>query len=168
MTLPKLLFSVCLIISVLCLAGGYGIAGRWIGVVTAIITSPTWLVARKHPATWLPFFCLIGSVSLAAIGLLKGSPVVLMICSSGFALAAWDLLLLNKVLRSNSSGEQNHLYEKKHVQSLALALGSGLVLAMLGRLVDLRISFSLMVFFIALVLYGLERVLVIITKAEHK
>jgi hypothetical protein len=157
MTFRKTLFAVCLVVSVLCLASGYGIAGKWIGVVMAIITGLVWLLARKYPASWLPHICLFASVCLAVIGRLTGSPPLLMICGSGVALAVWDLLLLEAALGSDSSGEQTRRYENKHLQSLVLVLGAGLCVVFFGRLLTLQIPFVLLVLFVALAVFGLDR-----------
>jgi hypothetical protein len=154
----KTFFILCLAVSMLCLVIGYGIAGGWIGAVTAIVTGLAWLPARKYPDSGLPLICLIVSVCLAVAGQLIGSPPLLMICGAGLALAVWDLLLLDSALRNNSFGEHTKQYESKHLQSLALALGIGLCVASLGRLLNLRIPFVLLMLFIVLILFGLDRV----------
>lgn len=157
MTLRKTSFTVCLVISVLCLAAGYGIAGHWIGAVMAIITGFAWLLARKYPASGLPLICLLASVCMAVVGQRNGSSPLLMICGSGIALAVWDLLLLDVALGNNSSGEQTRYYENKHLQSLVLALGFGFFVAFLGRLLTLQIPFVLLVLFVALAVFSLDR-----------
>jgi hypothetical protein len=156
--LRKTFFVICLTVSMLCLTAGYGIAGEWIGAAIAIVTGLAWLLARKYPASGLPFICLVVSVCLAVVGRLSGSPPLLMICGSGFALAVWDLIFLDEALGGNSSEEQTRQYESKHLQSLALALGSGLLITFLGRLLNLQIPFVLLMLFIALALFGLDRV----------
>jgi hypothetical protein len=80
-----------------------------------------------------------------------------MICGSGLALAAWDLVFLDDALGGNLSEGQTRRYESKHLQSLALALGCGLLLAFLGRFLSFQIPFALLVFFIVLVVFGLDR-----------
>jgi hypothetical protein len=156
--LRKTLFVICLVVSMLCLAAGYGIAGQWIGAVIAVITGLAWLPARKYPDSGLPFICLVVSVFLAVVGRLSGSPFLLMICGSGFALAVWDLVFLDDALGSNSIGEQTRRYENKHLQALALALGCGLIVAFVGRLINFRIPFMVMMLFVALLIFGLERI----------
>lgn len=151
-------FAICLIVSTLCLAVGYAIAGHWIGAGLAIITGLTWLLARKYPVSGLSLICLLASVGLAVAGQLTGSPPLLMICGSGFALAVWDLLFLDTALGRNASGEQTKRYESKHLQSLALALGSGLSVAFLGRFLNLQIPFVVLVLFVALAIFGLDRI----------
>lgn len=157
MALRKIFFVVCLVALVLCLTAGYGLAGQWIGAVMAIIAGFAWLLARKYPTSRLPLICLLVSVGLAVIGRLTGAPPWLMICGSGVALALYDLLYLDVALGSNSSGEQTRHYESKHLQSLTLALGSGLLVVFLGRLLRLQVSFFGLVFFVALAVFGLDR-----------
>ena len=164
MTLRKSFFVICLVVSMLCLAVGYGIAGQWIGAVIAIISGLAWLLARKYPFSWLPFICLLMSVGLAVAGRLTGSPPLLMICGSGVALAVWDLLLLDGDLGINSSGRPTRQYENKHLQSLALVLGFGLLVTFLGRLLNPQIPFVLLLLFVALVIFGLDRVVGYIKK----
>ena len=158
MPLRKVLFFVCMMLSVLCLAAGYIIAGQWIGACAAILMVPAWLFVRKHPDAWLPSICLFTSVGLAVVGRLTGSPPGLMICSSGVALAVWDLLFLDNTMGVNSSKEQIRQYENKHLQALALALGSGLLVTFLGRLLNLQIPFVVMMLLVALLLFGFERI----------
>jgi hypothetical protein len=154
----KTLFVICLAVSMLCLAAGYGIAGQWIGAVIAVITGLAWLPARKYPDSGLPVICLVVSVCLAVVGRLSGASSLLMICGSGFALAVWDLVFLDDALGSNLIGEQTKRYENKHLQALALALGCGLTLAFVGHLINFRIPFMAMMLFVALVIFGLERI----------
>ncbi|HLO29124.1 MAG TPA: hypothetical protein VK249_08320 [Anaerolineales bacterium] len=158
MDIRKTSFVVCLVVSMLCLAAGYGFAGQWIGTVIAITLGLAWLPARKYPVSGLPHICLIASVGLAVIGQLTGTLPLLMIIGSAFALAVWDLILLDAVLGANSSGEQIRRYENKHLQSLALVLGAGLLAACLGGLLNLQIHFVAMMLFVALVIFGFDRV----------
>jgi hypothetical protein len=154
----KTFFIVCLVASMLCLTAGYGFTGGWIGAVIAIISGLAWLLARKYPLSWLPHICLFASVSLAVAGQLTGTPPLFMLGGSGFALAAWDLIFLDANLSTNSSGEQTRRYENKHLQSLALALGFGWLAAFIGGLLHLQIPFVAMMLFVALVIFGLERI----------
>ena len=158
MSLRKTFFIIWLIISVLCLAAGYGIAGQWIGATIAILIGPAWLLARKYPDSQLPLVCLLGSVGFAVVGRLVGAPPFLMIFASAVALAVWDLLYLDSALGNHSSVEQTRHYENKHLQSLALALGSGLLGTLLGRFVKIQIPFIVWMLFITFTLFALDRV----------
>jgi hypothetical protein len=155
--LRKPFLTVCLAVSTLCLAAGYASAGKWVGAVIAILMGAAWLFARKYPDLGLPSICLAGSVGLAVVGRLNGAPPLLMICGSGFALAVWDLVLLDNALDGALPEAQTRLYESRHLQSLALALGFGLLMAFLGRLLTLRTPFVVVMLLVALVIFGLDR-----------
>jgi hypothetical protein len=159
MSLKKVFFVICIGITALFLGVGFGIAGKWILALIAILIAPAWLFARKYAHTWLPFICLLTSVGLAVVGILIGASSLWMFLGSGFSLAVWDLLLFSAALENNPSGEQARLYEIKHIQSLVLALGFGLLLLFLGRLFTLQIPFPLLILFVTSVLFGLDRTL---------
>jgi hypothetical protein len=160
----RTLFIICLIVSVLCLASGFWIAGQWIGAVIAILIGPAWLLARKYSASRLPHICLAGTVGLAVIGRLTGSPPVLTIVGSALALAAWDLLILDSALGNKESAEPTRQYENGHIQSLTLALSAGLVVALLGRLLSIQIPFIVLLFCVAFILIALDHIWGLIKK----
>jgi hypothetical protein len=149
---------ISLIIFALCLAAGYGMAGKWMGSLVAILMGPAWLFARKNMDPWLPFICLLASVGLAVAGRLFGAPYLLMILGSALALAAWDLTYLDVALRNNSFGEQTRRYENKHIQSLVLALGFGLFGTILGHIIVLRFPFVVLMLLITFTLFAMDRV----------
>jgi hypothetical protein len=157
MVLRKILFATSLTFFVLCLGAGYVTVGQWLGAIFTMITALAWIMVRKYPTSWLPHICLVVSVGLAAAGILTGSPAVWMIMGSGMALVVWDLLFLNDALGDTPNENQTRRYENRHLQSLAISLGAGLLAALLGRFIHLQISFILVVFFIALAVFGLDR-----------
>ena len=158
MSLRTALFVICLMISVVCLTAGFWIAGKWIGALVAILIGPAWLFARKNMDPWLPFICLLASVGLAVAGRLFGAPYFLMILGSALALAVWDLIYLDTALGKNSFGAKTRRYKNKHVQSLVLALGFGLFVALLGRFINIRIPFIVLMLLISFTLFALDRV----------
>jgi len=156
MSRRRIFFVICMLISAACLAAGYASAGQWIGAVLAIILAAAWLLARRYPGADLGFICLLGSVCLAVAGQLSRAQPVLMTCGAGAALAAWDLLGLDETL--NGGEPQNREYENRHLQALASALGSGLLLAVLGRLLNLQVPFIVVAVSVGVLLFGLDRV----------
>jgi hypothetical protein len=158
MSLRKALFIISLIILMLCLAAGYGIAEKWMGALVVLLIGPAWLFARKNADPWLPFLCLLASVGLAVAGRLFGAPYWLMIFASAMALAVWDLIDLEAALGGNSLGAQTRRYENKHIQSLALALGLGLFGALLGRSINLRLPLIVLMLLIVFTLFALDRI----------
>jgi hypothetical protein len=106
----------------------------------------------------LPLVCLLITVGFAVAGRLIGSPALLMIFASAVALAVWDLSYLDSALGNPSSVEQTCHYENRHLQSLTLALGSGLLATLLGRFLKIQIPFIVWMLFITLLLFALDRV----------
>jgi uncharacterized membrane protein len=123
-----------------------------------------WLLAWKYPSLLLPHLCLIVSILLGVTGILSGVPSWLMICGAAAALAAWDLLLLISALKNVSATGKNRLYEVWHFQSLALAVGGGLLVAFLGQMLSFQIPFPILLILTAGVVFLLERVSRIIKK----
>jgi hypothetical protein len=155
-------------ISVVCLAAGYWIAGKWIGALIAILVGPAWLFARNNTDPWLPFICLLASVGLAVAGRLLGASFWLMIFGSALALAVWDLIYLDTALGKNSFGEQTRRYENKHIQSLVLALCFGLIVVLFGRFLSIRVPFIVLMLLISFTLFALDRVWVYIKRTGCK
>jgi hypothetical protein len=156
MSRRKVYFVICMLISTVCLAAGYASAGQWMGAGLAIILIAAWWLARKYPDADLGFICLLSSVCLAVAGQLSGAMAVLMTCGAGAALAAWDLLELDESLKGDEP--QTREYESRHLQALALALGSGLLLAILGRLLNFQMPFIVVALSVGVLLFGLDRV----------
>jgi len=158
MTLRNRLFAVFLVLFVVCLAAGYAMSGRWVGTAIAVLMGPAWWFARKSTASALPQICLFGSVALAVAGRLTGSPAILMIVGSAATLAVWDLLLLDSALNKKSSAGDARQYENAHLRSLMLALGLGLLVAVLAGLIQLQVPFFVLMLLIAFSLFALDRV----------
>lgn len=158
MSLRKPFFGICQVLFIFCMVIGYGIVGHWIGAVIAFLTGLAWLFARKYPSSRLSLICFLASVGLALTGLLTGSSPLLMISGSGFALATWDLILLDTALGSNMFGEQTKRYENRHLQLLGLTLGSGIFVAFIERFLHFQIPFALLVFFVGIAVFGLDRI----------
>ena len=158
MAVRKIIRLVCPIISVTCLAIGYTTTGPWIASFVLVFTLLPWLFAIKWPSGFLSSCALVLSVSLAAAGLLTGAMPLLMMVGAALALAGWDVVLWNYALTSNSLSTLLTLIEIKHYQSLAAALGLGLLAVVVGRLFRLQIPFGWMVILVILVLFSVERI----------
>ena len=143
-------------ISLLCLAAGFGIAGYWVGAVIALLMAPAWWLAQKYAS--LMTVCLSISVGLAVVGTLIGCSPAWMIFGSAAALAAWDLVLLDFAMGNHSSGEPTRRYESRHLGSLLMALGFALLAIVLGRFVTIQLPFIVLLFSLAFILIALDRV----------
>ena len=154
----KTFFTVILAASALCLAAGYGLAGQLIGVVAAVITGIAWLPARKYPNSGLPLLCFLAAVGSAVAGILTGAPALLMICGSGLALAAWDLLFLDVTLDCTLPGVQTRKYEYDHLRSVVMAVAAGLMVVLFGHFINLRIPFLVLALLVLLAVFSLNRI----------
>ena len=158
MPFRKILRLVCPLICVTCLGVGYATSGPWISSFVLVFTLLAWLFAIKWPFGPLPSSALVFSVGLAAAGVLTGATPLLMMLGAALALAGWDGLLWNRILANNSITTSLTLIEGKHYQSLALALGLGLLAVVAGRAFHFQIPFGWMVVLVILALFSLERI----------
>ncbi len=158
MPVRKILRLVCPVISVTCLGIGYTTTGLWIAGLVLVLTLLTWLFAVKWPFGFLPTSTLVFSTSLAVAGLLTGAMPLLMMLGAALALAGWDVILWNRALINNSLSASPTLIERQHYQSLAVALGLGLLAIIAGRLFRFQIPFGWMVVLVILTLFSLERI----------
>jgi hypothetical protein len=103
---------------------------------------------------------LVISVVWGAVGLLVDASPVLMILGTTLALASWDLMLLDHTLTScaNASAETIGLFEHRHYQSLALALGLGLLIVIAGRMIHFEIPLGGMIILAILAMFSLDRI----------
>ncbi len=139
------------------------LGGQGLLALAALFPLFGWLLARQYPTA-----CLTVSVCLAGLGLLVGASPFLMILSSTAALACWDLQLLDQSLSGCSISRKAKIFENKHIQSLLLALGAGLLLAFAGTMSMFQIPFGVMVLLVILAVLGLERVSHILKKQNNR
>jgi hypothetical protein len=160
MSWRKILNLVCPIVYAVCLAVAYAQVRQWTSLAIVLLTFLAWLLARKRPSIELSSTVLLISVGLAAAGLFAGASPFLMMLSATFALASWDLVLLDHTLtdNANSSAKTIALFENRHYQNLALALGLSLLIAVAGQLIRLQIPLGGMILLVILALFGLDRV----------
>ena len=87
-----------------------------------------------------------------------GVSPLLMIFGSAMALVVWDLVLLDSAVGNTSVGEQTRQYETRHLRSLLLTLGFGLIATLLGRSLSIQIPFLVLLLFVAFILFALDRI----------
>ena len=160
MPLRRILSLVCPMICAACLAAGYAANGGWIAIAASASTGLMWLLAYKRPASLPPSGALVISVVWGAVGLLADATPILMILSTTLALVGWDLMLLDHTLTgcANSSAQTISLFENRHYQSLALALGPGLLIVIAGRMIHIEIPLGGLIVLTILALFGLDRI----------
>jgi hypothetical protein len=158
MPFRKILRFVFPILCVTSLGLGYATTRTWIAIFVLVLTLLAWLSAIKWPVEFLSYLALVFTVGLAAAGLLTGAAPLWMLLGAAFALASWDVILWNHTSADNSLTARLTLFESKQYQSLALALGLGLLAVVVGRLFRFQIPFGWMVVLVILALFSLERI----------
>ena len=143
------------------LAVAYAQVGQWIMLAIVLINFLAWLLTWRRPSIELSSTALMISVGSAAAGLLAGTVPFLMMLGVTFALAGWDLAFWDhtRIGVINSSAKTAALFENRHFQSLALALGLGLLAAVAGQLIHFQIPLGGMIVLVILALFCLDRVL---------
>lgn len=166
MNLRQLLLAAGLGLLGLSLMAGYNTIGNRTGFLISGLCILAWLscwwsvrrVSSSDFLSGLPSVCLFVSVGLAASGLVLGAPVFLMIGAVSLSLAVWDLLTLDVALSGHFLGEQSQRYEARHLRSLGLALGSGILLCHVARLTSFHVPFAVLLLLVAAVVLTLDRI----------
>jgi|WetSurMetagenome_2_1015567.scaffolds.fasta_scaffold353921_1 hypothetical protein len=160
MLLRRAISLACPIVCTICLAAGHAVNGWGIGVIAGASTGVAWWLANKWPATLLPVAAFVISIAWGAAGLLAGAPPLLMFPSATFALASWDLVLFDHSLADNpiSSTSTIVLFQNRHYRSLALALGLGLLIVLVGRTIHVQISFVSIGLLVLLALFSIDHI----------
>jgi hypothetical protein len=158
MPLRKILAILCPAISAISMAYGFALPGIWFGVITSFFIFGGWLFLLRRPSNGLSVAVLVISVCLSALGLLIGASPLLMVIAATLALASWDFVLFNASLPGEQPGKSVALLEKVHLESLALAVGLGLIVSIAGHFIRFQIPFIVMVLLVILGLFSLERV----------
>lgn len=171
------------------LMGGYFLVGNRIGLTLSGLCLLAWLLcwwlaarARRSAFTAVPSVSapmspyasallpigLFVSVGLAACGLLLGAHALAMIVAVASSLAVWDLLAFDLALSLQRPTEQSRRCETNHLRSLALALGSGLLLSGASRLLSLRLPFVIVLLLVAATVFALDRLWAGIEKSRSR
>ena len=144
----SILLKICLAISTVCLGAGYLASGYWQILLVFPVLALIWFFVVKYSVFWSAAIFLVITISLAAMGILAGFPLFLMLVAGTTALASWELLQFNP-----KQVEIHPLLERNHLKTLGLATGTGLVLALIVSGFSLEIPF-VVTSILALILFG--------------
>ena len=140
-----------------CLVVGFSATGQWGFTAAALLLFLGCLSDLKWPSGWLPPMALVAAVCLSAAGTFTGASALLMLMAATFALAGWDLALLDHALASNPSRATASGIARRRYQNLAVVVGVGLLVTITGQGIRFQIPFAGMVVLVVLVLYSLMR-----------
>ncbi len=140
-----------------CLVSGFVSARQWELMAGALVIFMGCIFDLKWPSGWISPVALVVSVGISAAGLFTNAPAWLMLLASTFALATWDLALLDHALADNLPTATTVLLEKRHYQNLAIITGSGVLVMLAGQVIQLPIPFVIMMALVIVLLYSLLR-----------
>ncbi len=140
---------IAFLLSTTALTVGLILEGMWLLLfVVAAIGSFGWISARRGwESVWLFL-----QLALAAS---SGIPFLLALLVSGLSLATWDLAAHDRLMQSVDEGFELEALKSSHYRSLALALASGGLLAVIAIGIPLQLSFVAAVFLTLLAVAGI-------------
>jgi hypothetical protein len=148
---------VCAVACVACLSLGLLAVGQWTALAGGALVLAVWMFAHKSASIALSTTALVISVVGGAGGLLAGANPILMLVGGTLALASWDLVNLEHDLLGCLPGNATRRLEQRHLASLALALGIGLLVASAGRALRFQPRFGVVFILVVGVLFCLDR-----------
>lgn len=144
------LILTCLAISSGCLAAGYILAGYWLIFLAFPLMLIAWLLTYKRSTYLSASILLSGNVILASVGIIADLSSALMVIACTTALVSWDLLQLDQSASGYPLGKKNGALEKYHLNSLALAASTGLILSLISANISLQFPFVLIAILVLL------------------
>lgn len=162
-----MILIICLIISAGSLGAGYIFAGYWLILPVLLAIFLFWIFTRNRWPFWSASSSLLAYVLLASFGVKEGLSSNLMVVASTAALLSWDLLLFNQSIVTNLPPEPKASLEKYHLGSLAVAVSSGFMLALLSSSINLRIPFVGITFLVLMTMGCLVYSMQYIMKKKH-
>ncbi len=155
MTSTKIAAWVGAVGALLCLLAGFGLKGYW-EILFVIPALPLyWLLTRKVSPRLTASILFFIYILLVAAGLVAGMSAYLMLIGGSLALAAWESAQFLSNFRGLSGDGAGPRLEQLHNRSLLLAIGSGLLLGLLGLNVHVRLPFGAIVVLALVAVVGL-------------
>lgn len=137
------------------ITAGYLLAGAWVILTALLGVGLLFIIARRSSEFQAASVLLFGAFILAAVGVLRGLSFVLMVVGCVGALASWDLMLFSQTVKSAAMHEDISLLERRHDQSLAIAVAVGLIFSLTAANLALSLPFIVILLLSALALGGL-------------
>ncbi len=156
MSQRKIIALACMLAACAGLGAGFVPLGLGAALPASLIPLAVWLAGRKWSG-W-DTTGLVVTVIASVAGLFAGAAPGLMILAATLGLGGWDLAIFDRTLAGNAAGPAQAEMEKRHLASLAAALGLGLLAALAGRSLVLEIPLGAIILLVGLGLFGLERV----------
>jgi hypothetical protein len=147
-----------LVLSVLALLLGYGLADLWVWTPFLALPVVAWLIGLWRRWAWLTSIGFVLCAGAAAAGLLLGVEAGWMLLALVMALAAWDLDSFVRRMEGAEQVEGRQDLERRHLLRLVAVEGVGVLLAAVALGVRLDIGFGAVLLLSLVAVVGLSRV----------
>jgi len=125
-----------------CIAAAYLWVGQWFILPALAVLAMGWILFRRSSAAGASRWLLAGTTALAAIGAVMDLSMILMVVGVVAALGAWDLADFEETVHGCARAVDRSRLMALHAKWLALALGSGMLLALLATIANLDLPFA--------------------------
>lgn len=142
------------LLSAFSFTAGYLLAGAWMILPALLGVGLLFMIARRSSEFQAASVLLVGAFVLAAVGVLMGLSFVLMLVGCVGALVGWDLMLFSHTVKSAAKREEISLLERRHDQSLTIAVAIGLMFSLTAANLALNLPFIVILLLCALALGG--------------
>ncbi len=149
-----------IVLSVLALLLGYGLAELWVWTPLLALPAVVWLVGLWRRWGWLTSLGFVLCASAAAAGVLLEVKAGWMLLAVVMALTAWDLDSFVRGMERAERVEGRQDLERRHVLRLVAVEGVGVLLATVALGVRLDIGFGAVLLLGLVAVFGLSRVVV--------
>ena len=160
MKVHSIIFYVCWVVSVGSLGAGYILGGYWLILPVFLAMGIFWLTMNRHSPFLSTTGLLLIDVALAVVGVTLKLSIFLMVVGCTAALACWDLTNFRQAITDKPPLGTEVRLEKFHLQSLAMAVFTGLFLAFISSYINLQFPFGAMVFLVLIAMgclvYGVK------------
>jgi hypothetical protein len=153
----RIIAFACTLLAALCLLAGFLLGRNWVNLLLLLVIPLAWVFLRKASAGLTSSILLFAYIFLAVVGLLNHLSPYLLIGGCAFALGAWESTQFLLNFRNSPVRSANQRLENFHNKDLGLAVGFGLLLALVGLNIRLRLPFGLIAVLALLAAYGLYR-----------
>ena len=137
-----LLRTTLFLMSAACLATAYLLGGYWLIAPGLLACLAFWYVLHRQSVLGRSAYILTFYVATAAAGVIIGLYVPILVVGVAAALAAWDLVNFEAIVKLALHAEVREALLRSHLRSLFVAMGAGLFLAAIAMLVRIDIPFA--------------------------
>jgi hypothetical protein len=152
-------------LSVFFLALGFALRGLWAGTAAILAVGALWLLGQLRPPTrpgalpWTSSVAFVMLVIAAAVAMLLSVGAAWPLLGLVAALVTWDLDHFAQRMQAAKRVDDRPGLERGHIQRLLIVAAVGYLLAAVGLVLQLRLSFGLALLLAALAMLGFSLII---------